>query len=156
MPEIACRDDANEFTIDLLIGEDGNLRKARHPLILVIEHFEGAKPPAEGNLMLRLDMLIAKNQHRFFTKTSTISSKSFSSSSFDKSTPVMATPNLFDKACVFNGIDQPSFVYVDSKVVKSRFNLEHHFQIGPCKLYRIVQGIGFIYCTNRTMLCFDI
>ena len=62
MPEIACRDDANEFTIDLLIGEDGNLRKARHPLILVIEHFEGAKPPAEGNLMLRLDMLIAKNQ----------------------------------------------------------------------------------------------
>jgi hypothetical protein len=25
-------------------------------------HFERAKPPAEGNLMLRLDMLIAKNQ----------------------------------------------------------------------------------------------
>ena len=25
-------------------------------------HFEGAEPPAEGNLILRLDMLIAKNQ----------------------------------------------------------------------------------------------
>ena len=62
MPEIASRDDANEFTVDLLIGEDGNFRKARHPLILVIEHFEGAKSPAEGNLMLRLDVLIAKNQ----------------------------------------------------------------------------------------------
>ena len=36
MPEIASRDDANEFTVDLLIGEDGNFRKARHPLILVI------------------------------------------------------------------------------------------------------------------------
>ena len=62
MPEIASRDDANEFTLDLLIGEDGNFRKARHPLILVIQHFEGAKPPAEGNLMLRLDILIAENQ----------------------------------------------------------------------------------------------
>ena len=62
MPEIAGRDDADEFTVDLLIGEDGNFRKARYPLILVIQHFEGAKPPAEGNLMLRLDMLIAKNQ----------------------------------------------------------------------------------------------
>ena len=37
-------------------------RKARHPLILVIQHFEGAKPPAEGNLMLRLDVLITENQ----------------------------------------------------------------------------------------------
>ena len=62
MPELASRDDAHEFTVDLLIGEDGNFRKARHPLILVKQHFEGAKPPAEGNLMLRLDMLIAENQ----------------------------------------------------------------------------------------------
>jgi hypothetical protein len=62
MPEIASRDDANEFTVDLLIGEDGNFRKARHPLILVKQHFEGAKPPAEGDLMLRLNMLIAENQ----------------------------------------------------------------------------------------------
>ena len=42
---------------------DGNFRKARHPVVLVIQHFERAKPPAEGNLMLRLDMLIAKNEH---------------------------------------------------------------------------------------------
>ena len=35
---------------------------ARHPLIFVIQHFERAKPPAEVDLMLRLDMLIAKNQ----------------------------------------------------------------------------------------------
>src|SRR5215510_14885721 len=62
MPEMAGRDDTNEFTVDLLIGEDGNFRKARHPLILVIQHFEGAKPPAEGNLMLRLDVLITENQ----------------------------------------------------------------------------------------------
>ena len=62
MPEIAGRDDANKFTVDLLIGEDGDFREARHPLILVIQHFERAKPPAEGDLMLRLDMLIAKNQ----------------------------------------------------------------------------------------------
>src|SRR5258706_9364779 len=61
MPEIASRDDGNEFTVDLLIGEDGNFRKARHPLILVKQIFEGAKLPAEGNLMLRLDMLVAKN-----------------------------------------------------------------------------------------------
>ena len=51
MPEVAGRDDANEFTVDLIIGEDGNFRKARHPLILVVQHFERAKPPAEGNLM---------------------------------------------------------------------------------------------------------
>src|SRR6266852_1163595 len=62
MPEIAGRDDANEFTVDLLIGEDGNFRKARHSLILVEQHFGGTKPPAEGNLMLRLDMLITENQ----------------------------------------------------------------------------------------------
>src|SRR4030095_10127811 len=62
MPEIASRDDANEFTVDLLMGENGNFRKARHPLILVIQHFEGAEPSAEGDLMLRLDMLIAENQ----------------------------------------------------------------------------------------------
>ena len=62
MPEVAGGDDADEFTVDLLIGENGDFRKVRHPLILVIQHFEGAKPPAEGNLMLRLDMLIAKNQ----------------------------------------------------------------------------------------------
>jgi hypothetical protein len=61
MSKIACRDDADEFTVDLLIGEDGNFRKARHPLILVKQHFEWAKPPAEGNFMLRLDVLIAKN-----------------------------------------------------------------------------------------------
>ncbi|MNC91703.1 hypothetical protein D3C83_80120 [compost metagenome] len=36
MPEVTGRDDADEFTVDLLIGEDGNFRKARHPLILVI------------------------------------------------------------------------------------------------------------------------
>ena len=60
MPEVAGGDDADEFTVDLLIGENGDFRKARHPLILVIQHFEGAKPPAEGNLMLGLDMLIAK------------------------------------------------------------------------------------------------
>src|SRR5262245_6358168 len=65
MPEIASRDDADEFTVDLLIGEDGNFRKARHPLILVIQHFEGAKSPAEGNLMLRLNMLITENQNLF-------------------------------------------------------------------------------------------
>jgi hypothetical protein len=35
------------------------------PVILVIQHFERAKPPAEGNLMLRLDMLIAKNRDLF-------------------------------------------------------------------------------------------
>src|ERR1044072_4713126 len=29
-----------------------DFRKARHPLILVIEHFERTEPPAEGNLML--------------------------------------------------------------------------------------------------------
>src|SRR6185295_2446892 len=63
VPEIAGRDDADEFTVDLLIGEDGNFRKARHPLILVIQHFKRAKPPAESHLMLRLDMLIAENQH---------------------------------------------------------------------------------------------
>ena len=63
MPEVAGGDDADEFTVDLLIGENGDFRKARHPLILVIEHFEGAKSPAEGNLMLRLDVLIAKNQN---------------------------------------------------------------------------------------------
>jgi hypothetical protein len=62
MPEIAGRDDPNEFTVDLLIGENGNFRKARHSLILVIQHFEGAKPSAEGDLMLRLNMLIAENQ----------------------------------------------------------------------------------------------
>src|SRR4030095_15771647 len=66
MPEIASRDDADEFTIDLLIGEDGNFRKPRHPLILVIQHFEGAKPSAEGDLMLRLDVLIAENQDLLF------------------------------------------------------------------------------------------
>ena len=63
MPEIAGRDDADEFAVDLLIGEDGDFRKARHPLILLEQHFEGAKPTAEGDLMLRLDMLIAKNQN---------------------------------------------------------------------------------------------
>ena len=62
MPEIASRDDANEFTVDLFIRENGNFRKARHPLILVKQHFEGAKLPAEGNLMLRLNMLITENQ----------------------------------------------------------------------------------------------
>jgi hypothetical protein len=62
MPEIARRDDADEFAVNLLIGEDGDFRKARHALILIIQHFEGAKPPAEGNLMLRLNMLIAENQ----------------------------------------------------------------------------------------------
>ena len=62
MPEIAGRDDADEFTVDLLIGEDSNLRKARHPLIFVIQHFERAKSAAEGNLMLGLDILITKNQ----------------------------------------------------------------------------------------------
>src|SRR5918994_103347 len=62
MPEIAGRDDADEFTVDLLIGKDGDLRTARHPLIFVIQHFERAKSPAEGNLMLRLDVLIAENQ----------------------------------------------------------------------------------------------
>jgi hypothetical protein len=56
------RGDADEFTVDLLIGENGDFRKARHPLILVVQHFERAKLPAEGNLMLRLDMLIAENQ----------------------------------------------------------------------------------------------
>ena len=61
MPEIARRDHANEFTVDLLIGKDGDFRKTRHPLIFVIQHFERAKSPAEGNLLLRLDMLIAKN-----------------------------------------------------------------------------------------------
>ena len=61
MPEVAGGDDADEFAVDLLIGEDGDFRKARHPLVLVVQHFEGAEPPAEGNLMLRLDMLIAKN-----------------------------------------------------------------------------------------------
>jgi hypothetical protein len=65
--------------------------------------------------MLRLDVVIAENQNLLFTKTSTISFKSSSSSSFDKSTPVMATPHLADKGCGFNGIDPPSFVYVDSK-----------------------------------------
>src|SRR4030095_7112210 len=45
------RGDADEFTVDLLIGENGDFRKARHPLIFVIQHFERAKPPAEGNLM---------------------------------------------------------------------------------------------------------
>src|SRR5918992_6012981 len=62
MPEIAGCDDADEFTVDLLIGENGDFRKARYPLILVVQHFERAKPPAEGNLMLRLDMLIAENE----------------------------------------------------------------------------------------------
>jgi plasmid maintenance system killer protein len=37
--------------------------RAQPPLILVIQHFERAKPPAEGNLMLRLNMLIAKNHY---------------------------------------------------------------------------------------------
>ena len=62
MPEIASRDDANEFTVYLLIGKDGNFRKPRHPLIFVIQHFERAKSAAEGNLMLGLDILITKNQ----------------------------------------------------------------------------------------------
>src|SRR5918992_5783226 len=62
MPEVASRDDADEFTVDLLVGENGDFRKARYPLIFVVQHFERAKPPAEGNLMLRLDMLIAENQ----------------------------------------------------------------------------------------------
>jgi hypothetical protein len=38
----------------------------------------------------------------------------------------MATPNLFDKACMFSGIDQPSSVYVDIKkdnAVKSPLSL---------------------------------
>src|SRR5262245_64678262 len=38
----------------------------------------------------------------------------------------MATPNLLDKACMSSGIDQPSFVYVDSKkdnFVKAPFTL---------------------------------
>jgi hypothetical protein len=65
MPEIAGGDDANEFTVNLLIGKDGDFRKTRHPLVPVIKHFERPKPPAEGNLMLRLDMLIAKNQDLF-------------------------------------------------------------------------------------------
>src|SRR5687767_15785400 len=63
MLEIAGRHDANEFTADLLVGEDSDLRKARHPLIFVIQHFERAKSPAEGNLMLGLDILITKNQN---------------------------------------------------------------------------------------------
>jgi hypothetical protein len=46
--EIAGREDANEFTVDPLIGEDGDFGKARHPLILVIQHFERAKPPAKA------------------------------------------------------------------------------------------------------------
>ena len=62
MPEVAGRDDANEFTVDLLIEKDGDLRKPRHPLIFVIQHFERAKSAAEGNLMLGLDILITKNQ----------------------------------------------------------------------------------------------
>jgi hypothetical protein len=62
MPEVASRDDANEFTVDLLIGEDGDFRKARNPLVLVKQHFQRAKLSAKGNLMLRLDMLIAENQ----------------------------------------------------------------------------------------------
>src|SRR6185295_5723933 len=61
MPEIAGRDDADEFTIDLLIGENGNFRKARHSLLLVKQHLEGPEPPAESKLMLRFDMLIAEN-----------------------------------------------------------------------------------------------
>jgi hypothetical protein len=76
--------------------------------------------------MLRLDVLIAKNNDLLLYEDIDNLIKSFSSSSFDKSTPVMATSNLLDKACVFNGIKQPSFVCVDSKqanVVKSRFNL---------------------------------
>ena len=33
-------------------GENGNFRKPRHPLILVIQHLERAKPLGEGNLLL--------------------------------------------------------------------------------------------------------
>src|SRR5262245_43766816 len=38
----------------------------------------------------------------------------------------MAAPNLLGKACIFSGIDRPSFVYVDSKndsFVKAPFTL---------------------------------
>ena len=35
------RGDADEFTVDPLIGKYGNFRKARHPLILVIQHSSG-------------------------------------------------------------------------------------------------------------------
>src|ERR1043166_36398 len=62
MPEIAGGNDANELTVDRFIGENGNFRKPRHSLILVIQHFERAKSLAERNLMLRLNILIAKNQ----------------------------------------------------------------------------------------------
>ena len=63
MPEIAGRDDADEFTVHLFIRKDGDFRKTRYSLILVIQHFERAKSPAEGNLMLGLDILITKNQN---------------------------------------------------------------------------------------------
>ena len=35
--------------------------------------------------------------------------------SFDRSTPDIATPNLFDNGCILSGIDQPSSVHFDSK-----------------------------------------
>ena len=71
----------------------------------------------------------------------------------------MATPNLFDKACMVSGIDQPSFVYVDSKqdnVVKSPLSLLVDFPrlaaraafTATCS--REFGGSGLLILTRRT------
>ena len=56
--------------------------------------------------LVRMPEIAGRDAPAFFTKTSTISLKSFSSSSFDRSTPVMATANLFYNGCMLSGIDQ--------------------------------------------------
>ena len=83
--------------------------------LTVKAHFERAKPPAEGNLMLRLDMLIAKNQNLLLYEDIDNLIKESRSMSFDRSTLVIATPNLSDKGCTFSGIDLASSAFLHGK-----------------------------------------
>jgi hypothetical protein len=66
---------------------------------------------------------------------------------------VMETPNLFDKGCVFNDIDQRSSVYDASEqnnAVNVAIQLSVPFSLSN-QLIRL-SNASFIYCANHTML----
>ena len=68
MPKIARGNDTDMAAVDFFVGQDGNFRKSRNPLVLRIKNLKRPEPPAEINMMLGLKVLIRKDQYLVLDK----------------------------------------------------------------------------------------
>jgi hypothetical protein len=104
--------------------------------------------------MLRLDMLVAKNQDLLLYEDIDNFIKRLWSMSFDISTFVIATPNLSDKACISSGIDLASsdFLYgksdsfqvvnplACSRTYDSRYAIAEYQAVEVFNIYSLMQA----------------